>query len=202
MKVSTPSMLGLLACSGVGYMAAEEDGSAIGNNSTYVYLAYFSDSSCSQFEAIKPILPYDSPTDFTIARKDGNGNDIPCHDAMACIAMPDGPTCKSFVGEDPEIVSVNYTLYNDGSLYECDPSNIAVGQPECATLDYLVCTESSAYNCHWQFFTQDMLESLSAQQQQGTVDEVPAGTSSAACSWLSLSSVGSVLGVVLVFGLL
>jgi hypothetical protein len=199
MKVSSPSMLGLLTCSGVGFVAAEEDGS-IGNNSTYVYVAYFSDSSCSQFAGIKPIFPDDSPTEFTMARKDGDGNDIPCYDAMACVYSPDGPTCKSFVGEDPEIVSVNYTSDKDGNVFECDPSNLDVGQPECATLDYSACVESSIYNCHWHFFTQDMLKtSLLAQQHQGTVDEVPAG---AASSCLSASFVGSVLGVVLVFGLL
>jgi hypothetical protein len=135
MKVSTPSMLGLLACSGVGYVAAEEDGSAIGNNSTYVYLAYFSDSSCSHFAGITPILPNDSLKNYTMALKDGDGNDIPCHDAMACLYSPDGPTCKAF-GE-LETVSLNNTLDKDGNLFKCDPST-----DECTQLDYGMCHET------------------------------------------------------------
>ena len=35
-----------------------------------VYLAYFSDSSCTQFAGIKGIIPDDGPIDFTLARED------------------------------------------------------------------------------------------------------------------------------------
>jgi len=152
MKVSSPSMLGLLACSGVGYVAAKLGSSGIGDK--YVYIAYYSDSSCSKFAGIKPVFPNSSPTIFTKARKDSDGKNIPCYDAMACLYSPDDPTCKAF-GE-LEIVSTNFTLDKGGNLYQCDPSNVAIGQPECNDLAYSECFTSSIYNCHWLVFTEDM----------------------------------------------
>lgn len=57
-------------------------------------------------------------------------------------------------------MSINQTLDEDGNVYECDASNLDVGQPECKVIDYLTCVESSACNCHWKLLTQDMLKEI------------------------------------------
>jgi len=142
-----------LLVSGISFAMAQEE-----NYPVVVYFAYFSDSSCTQFAGIKGIIPDDGPTGFTLAREDGNGSEISCIDAMACLYLPDGPTCKAF-GE-LNTVAVNHTLDEDGNVYECDASNLDVGQPECKVIDYSTCVESSAYNCHWKLLTQDMLKEI------------------------------------------
>jgi hypothetical protein len=205
MKFPSPSLFGLLSTTSmlVGLVAAREEEEM---EIKFAYLAYFSDPNCTRLGGIKPIFPNDYATEFTKARTDVDGNDISCHDGMACVYSPDGPTCAARVGMYPEVLYLNYTLDGDGNLFRCDPSNVAEGQPECGNLDYSACIASSVYNCHLQPFTQDAMESLFARERQrgqGTMDEVPAGTSSAARSWsLSPKSAGSVLGAILVFGIL
>ena len=123
-----------------------------------LYLGYFTDANCSQFAGIKAVIPNDSPILFTPARKDADEEDISCVDAMACLYMPYGPTCTALLGGGWQgEVAVNFTLDENDVLYECDPSNAAVGQPECEILNYSSCVPSSIYNCHWHVFTQNML---------------------------------------------
>jgi hypothetical protein len=177
MKVSPPSMLALLLASSgaaVGFVSGkEEDHVENENNATttpaittsaaiepvdVIYYAYFTDANCSQFAGIKAVIPNDSPILFTPARKDADEEDISCVDAMACLYMPYGPTCTALLGGGWQgEVAVNFTLDENDVLYECDPSNAAVGQPECEILNYSSCVPSSIYNCHWHVFTQNML---------------------------------------------
>jgi hypothetical protein len=155
MKVAPPSLHALLASfaatSAIAINPAAVDPVDV------VYFAYFTDANCSQFAGIRAVVPNDPPALFAPAREDAYGQDISCVDAMACLYMPYGPTCTALLGGKQEEVAVNFTLDDGDVLYECDPSNVAVGQPECATLNYSSCVQSSVYNCHWHVFTQDML---------------------------------------------
>ena len=158
MIIASPLMLlvaGIrLLVSGIRFATAQEE-----NYPVHVtYIAYFSDSSCTQFAGIKGVISDDGPTDFTLAREDGDGNEISCTDAMACLYMPDGPTCKAF-GE-LNTVAINHAQNDNGTVYQCDASNPDLGQPECALVDYSWCAESSVYNCHWKLLTQELLKEI------------------------------------------
>ena len=172
MKISPTSMLALLLASS-GASGKEEEHGENENNATttliittsaaietvdVLYLGYFTDANCSQFAGIKAVIPNDSPSFYTPAFKDADEEDISCVDAMACLYMPNGPTCTGLLGEGrQEEVAVNFTLDENDVLYQCDPSNVVVDQPECAILNYTSCTLSSLYNCYWHVFPQNML---------------------------------------------
>ncbi|KAL3764625.1 hypothetical protein ACHAW5_001818 [Stephanodiscus triporus] len=155
MRVSSPIMIGLLAWQRV--VVAAQDFLNITSAFDIVYVAFYSDSSCSQFAGISATYPNDdSPIKYTIARKDSNGNEISCTDAMACLYMPDGQDCQAFGELDTAFL--NQTIDADGNMNVCDSSNPDVGLLECEVVPFSSCIESSLYNCHHKVFTQDMLK--------------------------------------------
>jgi hypothetical protein len=111
----------------------------------FAYIAYFSDSECTKFSAIKGFVSND-PYQITSAGGDG----VTCDQAMACFLSPDGSTCQGLGGSGAR---TNLTIeVREGGVYECDDSNIAVGEPECAVIDPQECKASSSYfGCHFRW---------------------------------------------------
>ena len=110
------------------------------------YLVYFSDESCTSFAGLKGIVSND-PFNALQALVDTDGNEISCVDGMACLFQPTGRGCE-VLGSPGEISTAEFDVRDDG-IYECDDSNVDIGQPTCALIEPTTCIQSSAYNCHF-----------------------------------------------------
>mmetsp|Transcript_18624 Transcript_18624/g.34704 ORF Transcript_18624/g.34704 Transcript_18624/m.34704 type:complete len:355 (+) Transcript_18624:168-1232(+) len=155
MKFTTVS-LALLATSSLGGKFATAQNATASAPSDVAFAIYFSDSSCTQFAGLKPIIAND-PATVLQALKDKDGNDVSCVESMACAFLPEGRTCEA-LGVSGEFTTVTIDIREDGDVYECDDSNPAAGQDECSVIDPTACMQSSTYNCHFKFVSLSTLK--------------------------------------------
>eukprot|EP01083_Nonionella_stella_P202869 740714_1 len=121
------------------------DGEGLEN---YAYVAYYTDDACSDFAGVRGAYSLNSYEQLRVGEEEG----ISCMDKQACFLAPYGQTCMSLLGgvvDEDNFFTV--TLETDGvNVYECDPTNEAVGEPICEDIDPQRCNPSSSmFGCNF-----------------------------------------------------
>jgi hypothetical protein len=107
----------------------------------YVYLVYRDSDTCSGGSA-DTVQGFVSGDTFTIT---GATADL-CATETLCLVNSESPQCLAIT--DTTTVNANFTVNDDGSIYQCDDSNSGIGLEECLLFDE--CEASSVYpSCHY-----------------------------------------------------
>ena len=85
-----------------------------------------------------------------------DGNEISRQDGCRPVFQPTGRGCE-VLGSPGENFHGPFDVRDDG-IYECDDSNVDIGQPTCALIEPTTCIQSSAYNCHFRLVSGTYLE--------------------------------------------
>lgn len=142
----------------------------------YAYLAYYEDDACTDLASVVP-----TATGMTLEFPPVSNTQLSCQLQAMCAVDPESATCSSIRDPNAEVAQVNLETRVDTTtgavdVYECDTSNAAAGQDECALKTPSDCVQSSIYpNCHFRYLSGNTL----AQNPRFLVGEVDASTDAA-----------------------
>lgn len=137
----------------------------------YAYLAYYEDDACTDLASLVP-----TATGMTLEFPPASNSQLSCQLQAMCAVDPGSAACSSIRDPDAEVAQVNLETRVDETtgavdVYECDTSNAAAGQDECALKTPTDCVQSSIYsNCHFRYLSGNTM----AQNPRFLVGEVDA----------------------------
>lgn len=139
----------------------------------YAYLAYYEDDACTDLASVVP-----TATGMTLEFPPASNSQLSCQLQAMCAVDPESAACSAIRDANAEVAQVNLETRVDTTtgavdVYECDTSNAAAGQDECALKTPSDCVQSSIYsNCHFRYLSGNTL----AQNPRFLVGEVDATT--------------------------
>ena len=120
----------------------------------YLYLLYYEDDSCTDLAGITPAV-----SGATLSVPIVSNQDLSCQAQSMCAIDPDSKICESIRDENGETALLTLETRGDETtggvdVFECDTSNAAAGQEECALQKPSACTKSSIFTqCHFRYLS-------------------------------------------------
>lgn len=137
----------------------------------YAYLAYYEDDACTDLASVVP-----TATGMTMEFPPVSTSQLSCQVQAMCAVDPGSMACSHIRDPNVEVAQVNLETRVDTTtgavdVYECDTSNAAAGQDECALKTPQDCVQSSIFsNCYFRYLSGNTL----AQNPRFLVGEVGA----------------------------
>ena len=120
----------------------------------YLYLLYYEDDSCTDLAGITPAV-----SGATLSVPIVSNPDLSCQAQAMCAIDPDSKICESIRDQNGETALLTLETRKDETtdgvdVFECDTSNAAAGQEECALQKPSDCTKSSIFTqCHFRYLS-------------------------------------------------
>lgn len=121
----------------------------------FIYYVYYEDDQCTEPASIWSSMDRESVTVDIVS----NYTEYSCAVRSACAIDPSSPLCEALRdGPDHTATFVSITELDESTgeqnVYDCDTSNVEVGQEQCSVISPRDCIASSLIpGCHLRFFS-------------------------------------------------
>ena len=154
-------------------MLANDNPEDLAMMTDYLYLLYYEDDTCTDLAGITPAVSGSALSVPIVSNLD-----LSCQAQAMCAIDPDSKICESIRDQNGETALLTLETRGDETtggvdVFECDTSNAAAGQEECALQKPSDCTKSSIFTkCHFRYLSGPTL-AQNPRMSVGKFDEAP-----------------------------